>query len=76
MWILAKGFFATPLGWAAIALILGFGWLQNHDKKVVSSVKMEIKEATHDATQKISTAANRSLDKRVRGRQDPTTRND
>ena len=73
-------FLLDPLGRIAgtilIAAIAWFGWLHNHDKKIVSRVTTEMKQVTNDTTQKIRAAADRSTNPSVRGKLDPTTRND
>lgn len=53
VWLFSKAFFATPLGWAAIALMLGFGWLHSHDKKIASRV---IENSKREATTDVKTS--------------------
>jgi hypothetical protein len=73
-------FFLSPLGRsAAIAVVLAgsfFWWLHNHDQRVTERVVINIDKANDNATNLGSSAAAASADKRVRGRRDPTTRND
>ena len=57
-------------------LLTAFVSLKVHDHTIRSRVKSDIKQVTNDATHKILSAANRSLDPSVRGKRDPTTRDD
>ena len=73
-------FFLSPIGrGAAIAAVIGSSfllWMHNHDQRVTERVVTKIDKATDNATNLGTSAAAGSADKRVRGRRDPTTRDD
>jgi len=73
-------FLLSPLGRsAAIAVVVAgsfFWWLSNHDDRVEQRVVTKIDKVNDNATKLGTSAAAASADKRVRGRRDPTTRDD
>ena len=73
-------FLLSPLGRsAAIAVVLAgsfFWWLHNHDQRVTERVVTKIDTVNNNASKLGTAAAAGSSDKRVRGKRDPTTRND
>lgn len=74
----------TPIGrglaGGAVLLATFLGWLFVHDTRVeqrgADKAVTTIKKANTDATKLGGDAATGALDGRVRGRRDPTTRND
>jgi hypothetical protein len=70
----------SPLGRgvAIAAVLVGsfLWWLSVHDSRVAERVVVNIEKATDNATTLGKSAAAASADKRVRGRRDPTTRDD
>jgi len=73
-------FILSPIGRGLISVGIVVGaflvWLATHDQKVEQRVVTKIEKATENATKLGTTAAAGSADKRVRGRRDPTTRDD
>lgn len=59
MWLLAKAFFATPVGILSLAVIAGFVWLKAHDMKIKSRVIETSKREANDDV-KTSTQAHSS----------------
>lgn len=73
-------FFVSPLGRGLLSggvVIAAFlVWLSSHDAKVEQRVVTNINEVNEHATKLGTGAAAGSADKRVRGKRDPTTRDD
>lgn len=74
------GFLATSLGrWAVICgmfLVAWFGFASHYKKVGAERVTAQIQQVTNETASKISSAADRSRNPSVRGKLDPTTRND